>query len=138
MVGTQAGRPRGTLLDTNIVIAALKREVEVRRRIEEAPAGSLFVSVVTLGELRFGARKSGRVGENLRKIEAFASESDVLSCDEATARLYGDVKDGLRRKGRPIPENDVWISAAALQSGLALANRDSHFDHIEGLRTERW
>ncbi len=68
MVGAQPGRLRGVLLDTNIVIAALKREVGVRRRIEESSAGSLFVSVVTLGELRFGARKSGRVEANLRKI----------------------------------------------------------------------
>lgn len=133
-----AGRLRGVLLDTNVVIAALNRESGVRERIEKAPVGSLFVPVITLGELRFGARKSGRVEENIRKIEAFAAESDILSCDGATARVYGDVKDGLRRKGRPIPENDVWISAIALQSDLTLATRDPHFDHVEGLRTERW
>jgi tRNA(fMet)-specific endonuclease VapC len=120
------------------VIAAFNREGEARERIEESPAGSLFVPIIVLGELRFGAWKSGRVEENLRKIEAFAAASDVLPCDEATARLYGDVKADLRRKGRPIPENDIWISATALQHDLTIATRDPHFDHVEGLRTERW
>ncbi len=120
------------------MIAAFNREGEARERIEESPAGSLFVPIIVLGELRFGARKSGRVEENLRKIEAFAAASDVLPCDEATARLHGDVKADLRRKGRPIPENDIWISATALQHDLTIATRDPHFDHVEGLRTERW
>ncbi|MGH3089797.1 MAG: PIN domain-containing protein [Rubrobacteraceae bacterium] len=61
MAEARAGRPRGVLLDTNVVIAALNRESGARERIEEAPAGSLFVPVVTLGEMRFGARvRQGR------------------------------------------------------------------------------
>lgn len=137
MVDEGSDRTPGLLLDTNIVIAVLKQEEAALAGLEEA-AGSLFVSVITLGELRFGALKSGRVEENLQRVEDFAKESNILSCDEETSRHYGKVKDGLRRKGRPIPENGVWISATALQRGLVLVTRDSHFEHVEGLRGEWW
>ena len=133
MVGT----PRGFLLDTNAIVAALGRERAILARIEGA-AGALYVPAIALGELHFGARKSARVGENLRKIEGFAARAQVLPCDEETARLYGEIKDSLRRRGRPIPENDLWIAAVALQHGLALVSRDAHFEHVEDLRLERW
>ena len=61
-----------------------------------------------------------------------------MPCNEETSRRYGEVKDGSRRKGLPIPENDIWISATAFQHDLVLFTRDSHFDHVEGLRSERW
>ena len=113
MVDEGSDRPPGLLLDTNIVIAVLSQEDAALARFQEA-ADSLFVSVITLGELRFGAHTSGRVEENLQRVEDFAAESNILPCDEGTSRRYGEVKDGLRRKGRPIPENDIWISATAL------------------------
>lgn len=137
MVDEGSDRTPGLLLDTNIVIAALEREDTTLAELEEA-AGPFFVSVITLGELRFGAHKSGRVEENLQRVEDFAAESNILPCDEETSRLYGEIKDRLRRKGRPIPENDVWISATALQRGLVLVMRDSHFEHVESLRIEQW
>jgi len=137
VVDEGSDRAPGLLLDTNIVIAVLRQEDAALARLQEA-AGSFFVSVITLGELRFGARKSGRVEENLQRVEDFAAESNTLPCDEETSRRYGEVKDGLRRKGRPIPDNDLWISATATQRGLVLVTRDSHFEHVEGLRVERW
>jgi tRNA(fMet)-specific endonuclease VapC len=137
VVDEGSDRAPGLLLDTNIVIAVLKQEDAALARLREA-AGSFFVSVITLGELRFGARKSGRVEENLQRVEDFAAESNVLPCDEETSRRYGEVKNGLRRKGRPVPENDIWVSATALQRALVLVTRDSHFEHVEGLRSERW
>ena len=57
--------------------------------------------------------------------------------DAATARVYGYARDTLRRKGRPIPDNDVWIAAVALQHDLVSASRDSHFERVEGLRLDR-
>lgn len=137
MVDEGSGLTPGLLLDTNIVIAALEREDATLAEIEEV-AGSFFVSVIPLGELRFGARKSGRVGENLQRVEDFAAESNILPCDEETSRRYGEIKDRLRRKGRSIPENDIWISATALRHDFVLVTRDSHFKHVEGLRIEQW
>jgi tRNA(fMet)-specific endonuclease VapC len=130
-------RPRGFLLGINIVVAVHKREEAVLGRLEDA-AGSLLVPVIALGELRFGALNSVRIEENLQSIEGFAAEANVLPCDEDTARFYGEIKDGLRRKGRPIPENDIWIAATARRYDLTLVSRDSHFEHVENLQVERW
>ncbi len=79
-----------------------------------------------------------RVAANLDRIEQFASSVQVLNCDAATAQLYGNIRDALRSKGRPIPENDIWIAAVALQHGLPLATRDDHFKEVDGLRVENW
>ena len=137
MVAPNSGLTNGFLLDTNAVIPMLRQDESALASLEQAE-GSIFISVITPGELRFGARKSGRIEENLQRIEEFAAESEVLLCDEETSHLYGEVKDGLRRKGCPIPENDIWISATALQNGIALVTRDAHFEHVDGLKTERW
>lgn len=64
--------------------------------------------------------------------------SIVLGCDAETARRYGEVKNGLRQKGRPIPENDIWIAAIALQYDLTLVARDVHFGEVDGLKVEAW
>lgn len=131
-------RPHAFLLDTNIAIALLRREEVVLATLEETTTATLFVPVIVLGELRFGALKSVKVEENPRNIEGLAAESDVLHCDEGTARRYGEVKDVLRRKGRPIPDNDIWIAATALRYDLTPVTRDSHFEYVDGLRVERW
>ncbi|MEL6327573.1 MAG: PIN domain-containing protein, partial [Cyanobacteria bacterium J06626_23] len=65
-------------------------------------------------------------------------DTAVLDCDSDTARWYGIVKDRLRAKGRPLPENDIWIASTALQHNLTLATRDAHFHHVEGLKLAQW
>jgi len=138
VVAVGADRLSGYLLDTNIVIAVFRQEEAIRARLDNAAPGSLFVPIIVLGELRFGALKSLEVEENLRRIEGFAAESNVLDCDEEAAWLYGEIKDDLRRKGRPVPENDVWIAATALRHDLALVTRDAHFEHVAELQIGRW
>lgn len=86
----------------------------------------------------YGAWKSTRVQENLAQIEEFALRNNVLSCDLETARQYGRVKHYLQQKGRPLPENDIWIAALALQHDLRLITRDAHFQEIEGLKWISW
>ncbi len=71
-------------------------------------------------------------------MEAFADDCAVRPCGRATARRYAAIKNELRRQGRPIPENDLWIAATALEHGLLLVTRDEHFQHIGGLEIERW
>lgn len=139
MVETDGGMlPEGLLTDTNVAIAAFEEETLTLEKLRGIPSERIFVPVIVLGELHYGARKSARTGENLRRLEAFIESSNVLPCDVATARVYGTTRDALRRKGRPIPENDIWIAAIALQHDLVLASRDSHFEHVERLRLERW
>jgi tRNA(fMet)-specific endonuclease VapC len=65
-------------------------------------------------------------------------ESELLLVDDVTTRHYAVVREGLRRKGRPLPEHDVWIAALAIQYRLELASRDAHFDQIAGLARHGW
>lgn len=124
------------LVDTNIVIAYFAGERPLLDRFETA--AEVNSSVVTLGELVYGAMKSGRPRENLLRLERLRSAVTLLKCDAETSRRYGEVKNALRRKGRPIPENDIWIAATALQHGLTLVSRDSDFQQVEGLDREVW
>ena len=91
-----------------------------------------------MGELHYGARKSAQTEKNLERLEALASEAAILPCDAETSCWYGIVQDSLRRVGKPIPENDIWIAAIALQHGLTLATRDNHFQAVENLKVEMW
>jgi len=124
------------LLDTNIVIALFVGESLVHRRFDLAER--VFLPNVVVGELYYGACASGSKAANLRRIDDFVTDSEVLFCDAQTARDYGDVRYGLRQKGRPIPENDVWIATLALQHGLIVVSRDAHFDEVSGLLREAW
>jgi tRNA(fMet)-specific endonuclease VapC len=124
------------LLDTNIIIALFASESSVLDHL--AQADEVFIPSIALGELHFGARKSGRSEQNLERIEEFAANNTIVECNANTARQYGDVKNKLRIKGRPLPENDVWIAALALQYGLTLVTRDAHFQEVESLQTVSW
>jgi tRNA(fMet)-specific endonuclease VapC len=124
------------LLDTNIVIALFASDEAVVEQIKAAT--EVFLPSVVFGELYYGARRSGRIEANIERVDEFATGSVVLSCDVGTAQRYGEIKDELRKKGRPIPENDIWVAALALQYDLTLASRDEHFCQVQELRTEAW
>ena len=124
------------LLDTNVVIAIFASDRQVHQRLREA--SEVFVSSVVLGELYYGARKSSHIESNLKKVEEFAAANAILDCDSTTAGHYGRVKNELRDKGRPIPENDIWIAAIARQHELTLVSHDSHFKAVDELSVEVW
>lgn len=125
------------LLDTTIAIAVLEGEVDLASR--RGKPFEAFLSAIALGELFFGAEKSRRVEENKARIRKLISLCPVLFCDEETAQHYGIVKKQLQRKGRPIPENDIWIAASARQHGLILAARDGHYEYLDDdLPREVW
>lgn len=124
------------LLDTNIVIALFADEATVKSNL--AQANEVFIPSFVVGELCYGARKSGRVESNLARVEELIAGSTILGCDAETARQYGEVKNKLRLKGRPLPENDIWIAAMALQHSLILVTRDAHFQEVESLQIVGW
>jgi tRNA(fMet)-specific endonuclease VapC len=124
------------LLDTNIVIALFADEATVKDNL--AQASEVFIPSVVIGELCYGARRSGRIEVNLARVDELVASSTILVCDADTARHYGEVKNKLRLKGRPLPENDVWIAALALQHDLILITRDAHFQEVENLQTVGW
>lgn len=124
------------LLDTNIVIGIFAQDTTVQQHLAEAEA--VFISSIVIGELYFGAYKSARVEANLTRLEEFVAINTVLACDLVTAQQYGQIKNLLRAKGQPIPENDIWIAAVAMQYQLTLVSRDQHFDAVDRLLIEIW
>lgn len=124
------------LLDTNIVIAILAAEQGVLRRLHTAD--QFYLSVIVLGELYYGARHSARVDANLATIRSLATAMPILGCDSEVAFSYGGIKSELRRQGKPLPENDIWIAAIAHTHGLALVTRDRHFEDVASLRVVVW
>ncbi len=124
------------LLDTNIVIALFAEDPSVQKHI--AKAGEIFIPAPVIGELFFGAFKSERPKANSARIENFAASNTVLACDIGTSREYGRIKNILHKKGFPIPENDIWIAALAMEHGLTLVSRDEHFKKIDKLKRTTW
>ena|SRR3990172_9395116 len=124
------------LLDTNIIIGLFSGEAHIKSRL--ADVDEVFISVIVLGELYYGARKSRQGPKNVARIETLALKSSTLPCDRETARHYGVIKNQLRKQGKPIPENDIWVAANAMQHDLVLVTRDNHFAAIEGLKLAMW
>lgn len=124
------------LLDTNIVIALFAGEAVVLARLAAAP--EVFVPAIVIGEVYYGALRSSRIEASIARIAAFASSAALISCDAETARHYGAIKNELHAKGRPIPENDIWIAAGARQHNLVVVSRDPHFSEILDLVVEAW
>lgn len=125
---------RDLLVDSNVVIDFFAGDEKCARLIDEA--GQIFIPVTVVGELLAGARRSLRPEHNVRTLETFMERGKVLPCDRATASHFADIQNDLRARGRPIPENDMWIAAVAQQHGLTLASRDGHFDEVRGLLRE--
>ena len=131
-----SGSSQGSfLLDTNLVVAYFNREQAVRQRLSGI---TVFLPSIALGELYYGAYKSTRTTDNLKQIHDLIAILAVLTCDQVTADNYGQIKHALQVKGRPIPENDIWIAALAQQHHLILVTRDEHFKNVDGLPLEMW
>jgi tRNA(fMet)-specific endonuclease VapC len=124
------------LLDTNAAIAYMAQETSLLVLIENADA--VFVPSIVLGELFYGAEKSGRIEANRVEVETFAMSGAVLNCDAGSARQYGRIRQMLRSKGKPIPQNDTWIAVLALQHNLILLTKDHHFNEVDGLLVQGW
>jgi len=123
-------------LDTNIVIALLDEDPAATGKA--AQATNLYIPAIVMGELFYGAYGSSRVQENLARAKQYSLQTKILEVSEETADHYGRIKAALKRLGRPIPENDLWIAALSIHHGLTLASRDQHFDRVPGLSLEQW
>ena len=124
------------LLDTNIVIALFAEDAAVIDAIKKAE--KTFIPVIVLGELFYGAELSAKKTENIRKLESFAGASPLIYLSYNTPKFYGHIKSQLKKSGNPIPENDIWIAALAVENNLTLSSRDNHFNAIKGLNLVRW
>jgi tRNA(fMet)-specific endonuclease VapC len=124
------------LLDTNIITAWLKGETTIANKIDKAK--EIHIPVIVLGELYYGALYSTKVEKNIKDIKSITQNYSVLQIDEETTIVYGNIKAALRKKGKPIPENDIWIAAIAKRHKLVLITRDKHFNEIEGVVIKNW
>lgn len=118
-------------LDTNVVIALLDHDQSTIDFVDEY--AEVFVPGIVLGELYFGAFRSARIQSNINKIEEFVASRPVIHCDNVTSIIYGEIKTQLINTGRPIPDNDIWIAAIAIQFDAEIASRDKHFNEIDEL-----
>lgn len=125
---------RAALLDTNAYVRYLAGDEKVLDAL--AKAGRVLMSVFVLGELYAGFRAGAREKRNRRILEQFLAKPgvSVLEATAETAEYFGMIKDGLKRAGRPIPLNDVWIAAHALETASVLVTYDAHFAAVPGLR----
>ncbi|NNM59355.1 MAG: type II toxin-antitoxin system VapC family toxin [Legionellales bacterium] len=128
------------LLDTNICIYIAKtRPLNVLRRFESLATGVVGMSVITYGELSFGAQKSQYQETALTKLNELVDYIPVLTPDESVGMYYGNIRFYLERAGTPIGNNDLWIGAHALSLGLTLVtNNEREFKRIPDLKIENW
>ena len=124
------------LLDTNIIAAWLKGEKPVADKIDRAK--EIYIPIIVVGELYYGALYSTRVDKNITDIKRITSNYNVLLIDESVTLAYGNIKAALRKKGKPIPENDIWIAAIAQHHELIIVSRDSHFKEIDTIKIRDW
>jgi len=103
-----------------------------------AGATDLFLPAVTYGELYYGFKHGRRFRENIARLSRFIREFRVTIVAAAldVAQLYGEIFATLRRRGRPIPTNDVWIAASAMSVGAAVLTSDEHFLAVDQIRVE--
>jgi|SRR4051812_37256427 len=128
------------LLDTNICIYIAKQNpASVRERFALHSANELVMSVITLGELRFGAEKSQAKEKALAVIEELANLMNVEELTESTAEHYGRIRAELQKTGQIIGNSDLWIAAHARSKDWVLVtNNEKEFLRVEGLKVENW
>ncbi len=124
------------LLDTTIVVSVLRRVPGMQERLKSAT--ELWLPLFVLGELEYGVSHSSRPDRQREALSLFMQGVDLLFPSEITTREYGRIKAELAHAGTPIPENDVWIAAQAIEHGLPLATCDAHFSRVAGLTVLDW
>ena len=132
--------PVAKLLDTNICIyVARSHPATVARRFTRAAPGSLGISIITWGELWFGAAKSNDPSRAHSLLEQFSRVVQVVPLTAGAGLRYGEVRATLQRAGTPIGNNDLWIAAHALALGVPLvSNNLREFERVPGLKLENW
>ena len=123
----------GILVDTNIYSEAMRGNAEVVAALRRVP--HIGFSSISVGELLSGFKAGNRERKNRQELSAFLHSPRVMlyTVDENTAEQYSSVHYRLRKQGTPIPTNDIWIAAVALQHGLPIYTMDKHFRQVDGL-----
>lgn len=120
-------------IDTNAYCALMQNRAGLQVCLEQAE--SIYVPTIVLGELHAGFCLGSRHEQNLEQLQVFLDLPgvQVTPPDEAVAQRYGYLVRDLRQLGTPIPTNDLWIAASALETGARLVSYDAHFENVPGL-----
>ena len=124
------------ILDTNALSAAAEREPSALEVV--ARAERLTIPVIVLGEYRLGIAQSRHRVSYENWLREWTAAVTVLDIDDDTTHSYAAIGLELKKKGKPIPANDLWIAALCRQYSLPLLSRDRHFDFVSGLRRIDW
>ena len=121
------------LIDTNVYVAFKRSDpkvIDLLRQVE-----SIAINTVVLGELLAGFMGGHREAANRKELDQFLDSPrvELLVLDESSADFFALVFNNLKLIGKPVPSNDIWIAASAMQHGRTLATLDSHFTYIAGL-----
>ena len=121
------------LVDTNIVIEVFKGNIEIADYLYKLP--DIYISSIALGELYTGINRVSNRAKHLKRLNDFLKLTTILIVDGETAAIYGELIADLYKLGKPIPTNDVWIAAIAIQYNLTLLTSDRHFEEINHLKS---
>lgn len=119
-------------LDTNHAIAVLNNTDDTGHSIQSF--AGVYLPVPVIGELRSGALNSMRSKQNLEYVEQLVKRCLVREAKMSTAQIYAHVRLILKPKGKPIPENDLWIALLCIEDDVPLSTSDGHFTALEELR----
>ena len=121
------------LLDSNAYSAFMRGSEEVRALIQDAE--EVLFSAIVVGEQLYGFRQGAHYDRNLAELRSFLERPYVsfIPVGPVTADRYSRVMTALKAKGRPIPTNDVWIAAHAMETGADLVSANGHFEHVDGI-----
>jgi tRNA(fMet)-specific endonuclease VapC len=124
------------MLDTSAYVGFKRNAVEALEMIVKAEL--IVFSPVVMGELMFGFRNGTRFKENMDDLDRFLKHEavDLVPIGKITSDRYSRIAVKLRQQGTPIPTNDIWIAAQAMEQGAELITSDQHFDKINGLVTQ--
>ena len=132
--------PTRFMLDTNICIYIQRRKpMEVLARFQKLKPGDAAISVITWGELLYGAEKSQKSKMALQLLEEFKTFVPVLALPENAGKTYAEIRAALETKGKLIGNNDLWIAAHAKAAGLTVVtNNEREFKRVKGLKIQNW
>lgn len=124
------------ILDTNALSAFVDGDTVVGEVLRHQARAA--IPVIVLGEFRYGIAESRHRVEYEAWLDSHLPQFDILAVTDETAIAYAALRVALKRSGRPIPANDAWVAALALQHRLAVLSRDQHFDAVPNLDRHSW
>jgi len=128
------------LIDTNICIYMMnKRPAEIIKKFKQFELGEIGISIITVSELQYGVAKSTYRKKNEVRLEEFLAPFEILTYDQTAAKVYGDIRFQLEKRGQPIGPLDLLIAAHAVSQDMVLiTNNEKEFKRIKKLKIENW